>query len=506
MVTYRSGVEEKKKRKITFFLKDDIKCPVCDTKFKREELFSGRGRLIAGGLTQELRRIYEPSKVYGKINPLIYPITVCPECYLAAMPEDFTRLKAKGVEKAKSLTPKRQAIIKRIFTEIDFTQPRVTRHGAASYILSIESYDYFDKWASPTVKKAISALRAGWLFSDLEVEDPMADFGNFQNLFIKKALQYYLEVLHKQERAEESFDGIKHLGPDTDVNYGYDGILFLVGSLSYKISFQEKHNAATIENLDKAKRVLSKMFGHGKSTKEKPSVIIDIARDLYEEIANKVKELHEQLERGELDTSATPQADPSGASDLPSAPAAAEGTVSQQPPGTAPVVPPGAPQEGHQETQIPVAPAVPVSPVAPPEGHQETAPAVPVSPVAPPEGHQETAPAVPVAPVAPPEGHQETAPAVPVAPVAPTAPAAPVAAPAVPVAPPVAAPVAPPAGAPVTPAVAPVTAIPVVPSSVTPPVQPLGATPVVPPGATPVVPPGATPVVPPPPPAGQTPE
>ncbi len=196
-------------------------------------------------------------------------------------------------------------------------------------------------------------MRAAWLVSDLEVEDPMADFGNFQNLFYKKALQYYIDVLHKQERAEESFDGIKHLGPDTDVNYGYDGILFLVGSLTYKISFQEKHTTQTIDNLEKAKRVLSKMFGHGKSSKEKPSIIIDNARDLYEEIAKKLKELEDLREAGNLEVAAEP-AGGSDSSDIPQAPVAAE-SVSQT---TTQSVPEQNPGQTHGTGQTPQNPPV----------------------------------------------------------------------------------------------------------------------------------------------------
>ena len=288
--------KEEKKKHITFYLKNDIKCPICGTDFKREEMLSGGGRLIAGGITQELRRLYEPSKAFGKVNPVLYPVTVCPECYFSSLHEDFKKLKPKGIEKAKSNTIKRQGIIKRIFKALDFKQTRTTKHGAASYILAAECYDCFDKWVSPTIKKAISSLRAAWLFGDLEVEDPMADFGNLQNLFYKKALQYYVDVLVKQEKAEESFDGIKHLGPDTDVNYGYDGILFLIGSLTYKNSYQEKHTLRTIENLERAKRVVSKMFGFGKVSKDKPSVLIDMSRDIYEEIAKKIEEIQEELQ------------------------------------------------------------------------------------------------------------------------------------------------------------------------------------------------------------------
>ncbi len=288
-------MEEAPKKKVTFFSKNEITCPVCGTSFKREEMFTGGGRLIAGGITPELRRLYEPSKVYGKVNPLLYPVTVCPKCYYAAFKEDFSKIKPNGINLAKQNTERRIGIIKRIFGFLNFEENRTLKHGAASYVLAIESYNYFDKWASPTVKKAISSLRAAWLLSDLEVEDPMADYGDLQTLFYKKALQFYNEVLRKQEKAEESFDGIKNLGPDTDHNYGYEGILYLIGYLTLKLSYLEKDSPQKIQLFENAKKIVSKMVGFGKANKNKPSLIIDMARDLYDEINQKITELQEKL-------------------------------------------------------------------------------------------------------------------------------------------------------------------------------------------------------------------
>ena len=62
---------EKKKVGITYWSKDKIICPVCKKLFPREIMRSGNGRMIAGGLTPELHRIYEPSAKYGRIYPLI---------------------------------------------------------------------------------------------------------------------------------------------------------------------------------------------------------------------------------------------------------------------------------------------------------------------------------------------------------------------------------------------------------------------------------------------------
>lgn len=145
------------------------------------------------------------------------------------------------------------------------------------------------------LKKAICALRAAWLFNDLEVENPTEDYGDLQNLFYKKALEYYKDVLRKQERGEESFDGIRHLGPDTDFNYGYDGILYLVGVLTLRNSYLIKEPDKKIEEFENAKRIVSKMFGLGKASKEKPSLILDMARELYEELSAKIDEIKKEM-------------------------------------------------------------------------------------------------------------------------------------------------------------------------------------------------------------------
>ena len=75
---------------ITYYTKQSVICPVCKKPFPREELLSGGGRLIAGGLTDELRRTYEPSAKYGTIYPLIYSVGVCSNCNAAMLWNDMT--------------------------------------------------------------------------------------------------------------------------------------------------------------------------------------------------------------------------------------------------------------------------------------------------------------------------------------------------------------------------------------------------------------------------------
>lgn len=288
---------EEKAPKITFRSKKPLECPVCGHEFYREEMFTGGGRLIAGKLTLELRRLYEPSKKYGVVNPLIYPVTVCPQCLFAAFKDDFSKINAKYIETAKSNTQRRHNNINKIFRKpLDFSLNRTLEQGAASYLLAVEGYSYFDKWTSPTIKKAISSLRAAWLFGDLEIADPMqTQFGDVQNFFYKKALFFYNEAIERGQKGLESYDGIRNFGPDTDKNFGYEGLLYLIGFLTNKLSFYEKDIQKRKESLEIGKRVISKMFGSGKASKDKPSDILMMTRDLYDEMSELISDLENKI-------------------------------------------------------------------------------------------------------------------------------------------------------------------------------------------------------------------
>jgi uncharacterized protein len=114
-------------QKLTFFEKKQSACPVCAAKFFREDLLSGGGRLIAGNLTRELRRHYDPSKKFGEVHPLLYPVTVCPACYFAVFPQDFTSIPETHVRQAEVNADERRESIGMIFPELDFTAPRTLR-------------------------------------------------------------------------------------------------------------------------------------------------------------------------------------------------------------------------------------------------------------------------------------------------------------------------------------------------------------------------------------------
>jgi uncharacterized protein (DUF2225 family) len=126
------------KKKISFRQKNSIICPVCSCEFYREELFSGGGRLIAGKLTEELRRIYEDNKKFGKIYPLAYQLTVCPGCLYTAYPKDFLTLESPEIDKLRELTTARKNAVEKFFGDLDFRLDRNLETGTASYMLSVD--------------------------------------------------------------------------------------------------------------------------------------------------------------------------------------------------------------------------------------------------------------------------------------------------------------------------------------------------------------------------------
>jgi len=276
--------------KVSYYLKNPIVCPVCGTSFYKEEMLSGGGRLIARNITDELRREYEPSKKVGEVNPLIYPVTVCPECLYAAFPEDFLLIEKELQSVSFSQRRKRKNDIQLVFPVIDFAGNRNLLSGTASYILAIGCYSFHHKDQAPTFKKALASLRCAWLFSDLDRKYSGQNYDRLKLIMYRKSMGYYEKVIGYAQTGQERIDGVKNFGPDLDKNFGFEGVLFISTLLLYKYGDEgEPHQR--IQKLLSAKRIVSKIFGSGKSSKSKPSFILDQAKDLYEKITGRIEQL-----------------------------------------------------------------------------------------------------------------------------------------------------------------------------------------------------------------------
>ncbi len=281
-------------KRISFRQKNVTVCPVCSFEFYKEELFSGGGRLIAGKLTDELRRQYEDNKKFGKIIPMAYQVTVCPSCLYAAFPKDFNTLEPDEIEKLRDMTSARKGSVKKFFGSLDFNQDRNLPLGAASYLLVVDCYSVRNKKVAPTFKNAVSSIRAAWLFGDMAEEFPDKPYKKISHFFYKKAYVYYMKVLDYIQTGAEPADAAGNMGPDTDKNWGYDGILYVSAILTVKIGSREADINKRIQNFENSKRFLSRLFGMGKTSKSRPGELLDKTKDLYEKI-------NEMLEKWEME-------------------------------------------------------------------------------------------------------------------------------------------------------------------------------------------------------------
>jgi uncharacterized protein (DUF2225 family) len=278
--------------KVSFMSKEEYNCPVCETGFHREELLTGSGRLIAGAITDELHRLYEPSAKYGVIYPLVYQATVCPKCWFASMDKDFLNPPGESKDKAAKDREKRMKSARLIFPSADFTQPRDLVNGAASLYLALYCYDYYTKEFSPTMKQAVAALRTGWLLDEMDGKYPGFHYDWLARLFKKKSQFLYNEAIRKEQSGKETLSGIKNFGPDTDKNYSYEGALYLSALL--KLKYGSRTDALSrAEALENAKRTIAKIFGLGKSSKSKPGPLLEHARELYDNINKELNETDE---------------------------------------------------------------------------------------------------------------------------------------------------------------------------------------------------------------------
>lgn len=282
---------------LTYFSKTATECPLCEEKFYREELRTGRGRQIAGNLTHELRRNYEVSKQHGESFPLLYPVTVCPRCHYAAYHNDFASVPDQTAEILRNETQLRLDYLNDILPALDFTEPRGLPEGIASYVLATLCYEQFPRSFSPTFKRGLSQLRAAWLSGDLHRKRPSENFDYLARVFYRKARYYYSRAVESESDGTETLSGAKSLGPDLDKNYGYDGVLYITGLLEYQYG-PRSDPAMRRQALERAKRSIARIFGMGRASKDKPAAILDNAREVYESIA---KELGDSKTRPDED-------------------------------------------------------------------------------------------------------------------------------------------------------------------------------------------------------------
>ncbi len=280
--------ESKKKGAISYWSKEKCICPACQNSFAKEEMLSGNGRMNAGELTDELHRNFIPTERFGEIFPIIYKIGACPSCHAAFFWDDFHQITdQKTLDAVAEDSKARKAACDIVFPHYDLQRQRTLFDGAAMHYLALMCYAKADVAHAPTAKCAILSIRLAWLCKDLNRLVPNHNYDYVAEVFYRKALFFYQQTLIKETTGEESVGTIPNLGPDIDKNYGYDGIIYLCGLLEYKYG-QKDDMALRGKKLDEYKRSIARIFGLGKSSKNKPSALLEHARALYEQLTKEL--------------------------------------------------------------------------------------------------------------------------------------------------------------------------------------------------------------------------
>lgn len=290
MAVQRNKKEPEKKLSISYFSKDKIACPVCKKAFEREILRSGNGRMIAGSLTEELHRNYEPSAKYGRIYPLIYEIGVCPNCYTAMYWNDFKeKITSEDCDKLYQTSRERKEKVETIFPYFNLKHERGLYDGTAMYYLALLTYDTLGSYMIPTLKKGVISLRLAWLSNEINLRCADRNFDIIAKIFYSKALFFYQQsIIYEQDKTEAS-SSLINMGPDIDKNYGWDGVIYLCGLLEYKYGQQEDIQLR-LKKLNESKTAIARIFGLGKSSKNKPGPLLEHARELYDKISLLVRD------------------------------------------------------------------------------------------------------------------------------------------------------------------------------------------------------------------------
>ena len=236
-----------------------------------------------------MRRLYQPSAKYGEIFPCIYHLTVCPKCLFTTFPQDFSIIDKEFALSLFKDVEKRYTLAKQLFRSFDFSKCRTLAEGALSYYLALNCYEAFDTRFSPRIKQAICAIRAAWLFSELDKKNKSENYGYVSSMLYKKATFLYRYAIDLETTGKEMIAGLKSFGPDIDKNYGYDGVIYMGALLEYKYGPREDAETRH-KRMEYQKFALAKMFGLGKSSKEKPGPLLEASRALYDNLKMELKE------------------------------------------------------------------------------------------------------------------------------------------------------------------------------------------------------------------------
>ena len=100
---------------------------------------------------------------------------------------------------------------------------------------------------------------------------------------------FYQQALVNEQARTEKCSTLNNFGPDQDKNYGWDGVVYLTGLLEYKYG-QKEDIQMRLKKLSESKTAIARIFGLGKSSKNKPGPLLEHARNLYDNLTKELKD------------------------------------------------------------------------------------------------------------------------------------------------------------------------------------------------------------------------
>ncbi len=177
----------------------EVKCPACDSVFKTPRIRSTHLRVKLG----------EPDfhKVYEGVNPLLYAVTVCPECNFSQRNDDFDKV---TLEYHPEILRIAQAI-KKSGKNIRFPEKVETDTDTAvkKHLLAITFYRHW-KPENPLMIAGLY-MHIVWLYREAGMSD-------LEKQYMPLALEYYIKTYEKGFQIPEKI--------------GVPGIMYLIGELN----------------------------------------------------------------------------------------------------------------------------------------------------------------------------------------------------------------------------------------------------------------------------------
>ncbi|MFH1450294.1 MAG: DUF2225 domain-containing protein [bacterium] len=226
---------------------ENVTCPVCKNKFETEYVKPEDCKVISQDT--------DFMKTYEKINPESYAIYICPQCFYAALKEDFLSTPWVICEKILEKRKEREELVK----NADFNKKKNLYLALLSYQIAVECY----KLRKNTSEKiADLMMKVAWLARDMNAFQ-------LEREFLKNALIYYLKAFENES------------------NLKVDQITFLyiIGEINRRLG-----------NYEEAKKYLSWAFSN--KIGEENKTIRTLAHAQYAII----KEILEKKRRPDLET------------------------------------------------------------------------------------------------------------------------------------------------------------------------------------------------------------